>query len=414
MKNKMNFPLMLGIIFIAFNLRAAITSVGPLVSLIRQDLVISNLVAGFITTIPLLFFAIGSVVSSRVGRILGMERALLYALFLIFFGILLRSFTATRGFFIGTALIGLGIALGNVLVPALIKQRFPMHMGLIIGIYSVSLTLMASVSVGISYPLAVLNNTGWKKSLAIWAVMAALAILVWLPQVRKSKMDQGPFTNWQPKGRPEKSVYTSKLAWQITFFNGLQSLLFYCFIAWLPTIVQSGGLYQGSPGTLSLIYLLVSMPANFVIPVLCHRLRNQRLVVLMLCGIYLAGMTLFYFANSLSLLVISIILCGLGMGSCFSYSLALIGLRTSNPQEASALSGMTQAVGYLMAAVGPTLIGGIYDKTEAWTIPMMFLILAILCLLMFGWKAGDNKKIFQENQSKAGKLPDHAVKPAKA
>lgn len=414
MKNKTTLFLILGIIFVAFNLRPSITAVGPLVGLIRGELGISNGVAGFITTIPLVFFALGSPIASLFGNLIGLERAVMVGLVLILIGILARSYSTLSGFFLGTAIIGLGIAIGNVLIPAIIKRRFPDRVGLMTSLYSASLTIMASISVAISLPLANLWHIGWKNSLAIWALIAAAGMIIWAPQCRggaeaAGESPPGGLPAARPAAPADKpgrlrgkaadttagkfAVYNSATAWQVTIFTGIQSLLFYCFVAWLPSIVASKGVYSGAAGTLSLMYLLVSIPANILVPVLCGRKGSQRLVAFVSCMVYLIGMVGFLFASSQQLLIFSVVLCGIGMGACISYSICLIGLRASNAKEAAQLSGMAQSIGYLLAAAGPTLIGTIYDVTSSWTLPILLFIASIVVLLLFGVKAGEDKKL---------------------
>ena len=408
MKNKTAFFLLLSIMVVAFNLRAAITAVGPLVGLIREDLGISNGVAGFITTIPLVFFALGSSAASFLGNLFGLESTIFGGLFLIFLGILLRSYTGMSGFFLGTAVIGCGIAIGNVLMPAFIKERFPDKVGLITSLYSASMTVMASISVAISLPLANFWRVGWKNSLAVWSLPALGGLILWWPWRRERiaafpsppdsrRKKPAPFPKI-PHRQSKTSVYLSLTAWQVTIFTGLQSLLFYCFVAWLPSILLAKGVYEDAAGTLSLLYLLVSIPANILVPVLCGRRSGQRPVAFVFCLIYLIGMIGFLFATSRQLLIFSIVLCGLGMGACISYSICLIGLRSSSAWEASRLSGMAQTVGYLLAALGPTLIGTIYDVTASWTLPILLFIGGILLMSLFALRSGEDKPLFQGPQ----------------
>jgi MFS transporter, CP family, cyanate transporter len=229
---KLNFSkssclLIIGILFIGFTLRSPLTSVGPIIGPIRDDLGISNLLAGFLTTIPLLAFAIISPFAPRLARRFGLEITLFGSLILVTAGILLRSLGSVFFLLTGTFLIGVAIAFANVLLPSLLKLSFPMHIGLMTGIYTMSMNISATTASGVAVPIANGTRFGWQGALGIWAVLGLVALLVWLPQLKHKRLLHAGMSS-SPSVKTEKtnSLLRSPIAWSVTFFMGLQSLLF--------------------------------------------------------------------------------------------------------------------------------------------------------------------------------------------
>lgn len=224
-KKIQSFWLITGIIFIAFNLRPAITSVGPVISSIRAELHMSNGAAGFLTALPLLSFAVLSPLAPKLGQRLGNERTLWLGLVILLIGVLTRSTGYTAALFFGTALIGVGIAIGNVLLPSLIKHKYPEKPGIMISLYTTSMNIFAALASGVSVPLATQMNGGWKQAFLLWGGLALLALLIWIPQLRHRD------TANQTMKLQSSSIWASKMAWYVTIFMGLQSFLFYSSIA---------------------------------------------------------------------------------------------------------------------------------------------------------------------------------------
>ncbi|KMM60905.1 transporter [Bacillus glycinifermentans] len=378
--------LITGIIFIAFNLRPAITSVGSLISSIRTDLDMTNGMAGFLTTLPLLSFAILSPVAPKLGQRLGNERTLWIGLVVLLIGILLRSYGEAFTLFAGTALIGVGIAVLNVLLPSLIKHKFPDKAGIMTSIYTTAMSIFAALASGISIPLSHGLDWGWSASLMIWAGLAFLAILIWVPQLRYHDTANRTV---QLKADGQ-SVWRSKIAWQVTFFMGIQSFLFYCTIAWLPEILRSHGMSMSLAGWMLSLMQFASLPSTFLTPVLAGRFRNQKSIVLGLGILYLSGMAGLLYGGSPAMLTFWVILIGAGQGSSISLALTLIGLRSENAHQAAALSGMSQSAGYLLAAIGPSFVGFLYDHTHSWNGPILLFIAALIALIGTGLGAGRN------------------------
>ncbi|MPY18260.1 CynX/NimT family MFS transporter [Paenibacillus glucanolyticus] len=371
-----------GIILIAINLRAAITSVGPLIGIIREDTGISSTMAGMLTTLPLLAFALLSPMAPAMAKKWGLETTLLLSMVVLTFGIGIRSISSPITLLLGTAFLGVAIAVGNVLLPSLVKRDFPRHIGLMTGTYSASMNLLAATASGVSIPLATQAGLGWQGSLLIWASLSVLALIVWL--IQRSSSDKT--AEVRSTATKQQSVLRSPLAWYITLFMGLQSFTFYVNISWLPEILRSQGMDYSAAGWMLSILQFVSLPFSFIIPVLAGRNPNQRVLVTISALSMLTGYAgLLSGMSSLNLLWVMLV--GISGGANFSLSLMFFTLRTKTAHEAAALSGMAQSLGYLLAAIGPMLIGFLHDATDGWKVPLMVLSAVVVVLFFFGFGA---------------------------
>ncbi len=373
--------LMAGIIFIGINLRPALASVGPLVGMIRDATGLSNVALGLLTTLPLLGFGIFSTLTPLVTRRLGIERTLGLAMVLLAAGILLRVLPPVWMLFAGTAIVGVAIALGNVLLPSLVKRDFPERSGFMTSIYSSAMAVGASVAAGVSVPLA--DSIGWRSSLASWSILAVVAFLVWLPQMRYHTAPRhavGIRKSLADLGR-------SRIAWQIAVFMGLQSLTFYVILAWLPEILVSRGAAPDEAGWLLSLSQGSGIAGSMLVPVIADRFQDQRRIVVALASaelIAIIGLLL----PGLSLAALWVSLIGFVLGGTFSLALLFIVLRTPDSQTATEMSGLAQSVGYLIAATGPTLFGLLHDVSSGWTWPLLSLMLVLLVKVGAGLGAG--------------------------
>ncbi|WP_232698626.1 CynX/NimT family MFS transporter [Brevibacillus daliensis] len=385
--------LIIGIIFIAANLRAPLTSIGPLITSIRDSLGLSNTVAGTITTVPLLAFALLSPFVPKLSKRFGMELVLLTSLLVLTVGIILRSLAGVGALFAGTILLGLSIAVCNVLLPSLIKQNFPQKIGVMTGVYTVSMNLCGAIASGVSIPISSSLGLGWKGALGCWGILSFLTILIWTQQ----------FNNRRKAGQTENNehhtrsinLWRSRIAWKVTLFMGLQSFIYYTLITWLPEILQQQGLNSNSAGWLLSLMQFVILPFTFIVPILAGRMKNQRLLVIITSVLFTAGISGILNGSTI-LSLLGVILVGIGGGFAFSLAMMFFSLRTQSSQQAAELSGMAQSVGYLLAAVGPTMFGLLHDVTSSWTIPLLMLIVASILILIFGMDAGKNEYVSVE------------------
>ncbi|MRN51768.1 CynX/NimT family MFS transporter [Paenibacillus monticola] len=380
--------MIVGIIFIAANLRAPLTSVGPLVSLIRENVHISNTLAGLITTVPLIAFALLSPFVPKLGRKYGVERIILISLIFLVIGIAVRSLFGAVTLYVGTAVLGFAITICNVLLPSLIKREFPQQMGTMTGVYSVSMNLCGAIASGISVPLAVGAGLNWQGALGVWGILSVISILFWVPQL---KAPAKPATVASSAGdNHQVNIWRSPLAWQVTLFMGIQSAIFYVLVAWLPEILKDQGISSSQSGWFLSVLIMASLPFAFIVPVMAGRMSNQRLLVVVTTILLLIG-TLGLFYSSIHLVLFWVIILGFGAGFAFGLSMMFFGLRTQSAHQAAELSGMAQSIGYLLAAIGPALIGYLHDASHSWSVPLLILVGASALLGIIGLGAARNQ-----------------------
>ena len=384
-----SLPIIIGIVLISLTMRSPLTSVGPLVASIRESLGLSNAGVGLLTALPMLAFAILSPFAPILARRFGIERTLLYALVLLMGGIAIRSMTATSSLFAGTALLGLAIAACNVLIPSVIKRDFSRQVGLMTGVYSVSMNLCGAIASGVSVPLARDLGFGWNGALGIWGALALLAALFWLPQARAGHKSFGTTTGGASAHR---SLWRSPLAWMITVFMGVQSLFFYVLIAWLPEIMTSRGLSEDSAGWMLSLFQIAALPVSFIVPIVAGRMKNQRSLVIIMTILLFVSLGGLYFGGNTFISLWTVLL-GIGGGFAFSLAMIFLSLRTKDAHDASSLSGMSQSVGYLLAATGPILFGSLHDITASWTLPLLLLLVVSALLFISGLGASKNRTV---------------------
>lgn len=399
-----------GIIAFSFCLRAPITSVGPLVTTIGTNLHVSSSMMGMITTLPVLTFGLCSSFIGRLSHRLGASNTIVAGLLFVAIGGTIRSFLGIPGLWIGTVLVGMGICAGNVLIPSIIKQRFPGRVGILTSVYTTTMGIFASIGAGASIPLSQGLGLGWRLALVIWSVVALAAAILWVPQLggkektaqeadgdsRKADrgLEQPVGANCRPPKTGRSNLWHSKTAWYMTLFMGLQSLLFYSVTSWMPTIVQSQGLSQQTAGTMALLFQLVGLPITFLTPILTERMKRQESLVVIMGLLYFGGLFLLVFApGQLFAVTVGIILMSVCACGAFAWAMATIGLRTSSGEEAAVLSGMVQSVGYLLAAIGPLMSGVIFDLLGSWNWTLLFYFAAALGMTIFGVLAARRKSL---------------------
>lgn len=379
------------ILFVSCTMRSPITGLSPLLDLIRVDFPISNTMAGFLTTIPLLAFALLSPFVAKLAGNYGMEKIIFFSMIVMMIGGWMRPFGGLGILVTGTFLTGLAIAVINVILPGLIKREFPHRIGLMTSIYSICSNVFAALASAISLPLALSAGLGWKGSLLTWTVLATGALLFWLTQLRHNKVARLA----KRSHTSGHSVWKSPLAWKITFFMGMQSMIFYVSIAWLPDILQEQGLSRIQSGYMLSLMQFSMLPFNFIIPILAARLATQRLLVTGTVAMYLIGLLGIIFGSGhIGIIAVCLILIGIAGAAAFSLSMMFFNLRTQTPEQATEISGMAQSVGYLLAACGPTLFGILHDVSNSWTIPLLLLVAAAATLLYTGLGAGSKGYIY--------------------
>ena len=372
----------LGILLIAANLRAPITSLAPLLNLIRDSFALSAAAAGILTTLPLLVFAVVSPFAALVAREYGTERVLFGALLLVAGGILLRSMDAVWCLYLGTCLIGAGIALGNVLLPSLLKRDFPDRIATLTGAYSLSMGLAAALASASMIPLAQVSGSGWPWALGALLVLPLAALLVWLPQLRSPTAPARATSTLPHGGR----IWHSALAWQVALFLGLNSFIYYVVVGWLPAILAAAGYSAAAAGTLHGLMQLATAIPGLMLGLAVRRTRDQRGLAIGVSLLTAAGLAGLLWLPGWAMLWT--LLFGFGSGATFILGLTFVSLRASSAHQAAALSGMAQCIGYLLAAVGPPTVGALYDAFASWSIPLAGCALLSIVMACVGSLAG--------------------------
>ncbi len=373
----------LSVVAIAFNMRTAIGEIPP----VLPDLGLSSAGQSILATVPVVCFGLAALAAPALRARLGEERGLLAVLALLLVGILVRAAAPGGGLFPGTVLAGCGIAVMNVLVPSLIRRRFPGHVGLMTGVYTTALVAGGSLSAATTVPLRDAANGSLHVALGIWAIPIVVALVVWLPQRRHRALPS------VAGGREAiRALGRSRVAWYVTLFMGLQSLLYYAPLSWLPAIHRDQGIDAATAGFLLSTLNVVSIPTTFLAPVLAHRMRDQRPAVAGCVALTAIGLLGILLAPSSTALVWVVIL-GLGQGAALSLALLMIVLRAADDDTAARLSSMAQGFGYLIAATGPLVTGLLHAATGSWTIPLALLVALCGVELVVGLAAGRDRTV---------------------
>src|SRR4029077_17190371 len=370
------------------NLRTAITSLPPLFPDLQTRLHLSSAALSLLAATPVICFGVVSAFTAWLNRRYGEEMILLVALVLLTAGLLLRGVAPGVMLFPGTVLAPSAIAVLNVLLSSMAKRRWPERAGLLIGIYLTTLSAGASLSSLLSVPLSA--RSGWGQlALGVWAVPAALAVLLWLPQLRYRTVGLAPAAA-DPTAAPARAgvkVYRYALTWQVTAFMGLQSLLYYAALSWLPTIFQDRGDSAVTAGNLLALMGVGNLATSLLVPVLAHRRPSQRgLVVPSLIGTA-AGLAGSLWAP-LGSAPFWVLVLGVSQGSCLGLAIFFMLARAPDADAAASLSAFSQSVGYLVASVGPLMVGLLHSATGSWNIPVALLLVLCAAELATGLLAG--------------------------
>lgn len=378
------------LVLVSSNLRSPITSVGPVLNQISSSLHLDNFQSSMLTSIPLLMFASCSVLVSKFSHRLSIARFLLYALIFLIFGLFMRVFGSVSTLFIGSIFIGLGICIGNVVTPGYIKNNFPKQIGLMTGVFAVSMNLTAALASGYSVSLGEWTGYGWRGSLGIWLVIALLALFVVILELflNKSSLQQVG----KSLAKSDFNMFKSKQAWNISIFMGLQSLVYYSLISWLPAVLGDYGMHGNEPGWILFIIQVSMIPITFVGPIIASKMKNQKAMIVFICVLMITSILMFAWLKS-EWIYLTAVLLGLSNGLSFSLSILFFSLRTQSSANAIKISGMAQSVGYLIAAFGPAIFGKLHDFDVSWEWSFYFLALSIIMMFYFGMKAARRKSV---------------------
>lgn len=397
-----------GVVLVAINLRPAAASIGPMLPRIQADTGLSSGWAGALTTLPVLCFGLLAPLSPVLARRLGIHTAVAAAMITLVAGILIRLLPGVGFLFAGTALAGAAIAIGNVLVPVVVRRDFPHRTGTAMALYTTSLIGFAALAAGVTVPVANALGGGWRPGLAIWAIPALAAAIGWLPAL--IRRDPARATSSPRSADAPALVHTARtlvrhpLAWQVTLFFALQSGGFYATLAWLPSIFRSHGASEAHAGLLLSLSMVVGLATALTVPGIAARHRDQRLLVILSCALTAAGLAGILIAP-MSAAYLWVVLLGLGQNATFPLALMMIVTRGGSVATTEGLSTLSQSVGYVLAALAPLAVGAIHGLTHSWTPTLILLLALVVPELVAGLGAGRDRQL-------SGPPPDHTqVRP---
>ncbi|QXQ96093.1 MFS transporter [Streptomyces sp. WY228] len=386
-----------GLVLAALNLRPAITSLGALLEEVREGLHMSGSVAGVLTSVPPLCFAVFGVMAPRLARRFGAGTVVCAGMAAIAAGLIIRPYIgSTAGFLAASALALMGIAVSNILMPVIVKRWFPDRVGTMTGLYSMALALGTALAAAVTVPLTGALGGSWQTGLALWAVLAAVAVLPWIVLVRDrtpAPGQAGPAVANAAEA-PALKITRSRTAWGLACFFGLQATAAYITMGWMPQIFRDAGVSAGTAGVLLAVTMAMGVPLAFVIPRVASRLKQQGpiVVVLGLCG--LIGYGGLYLAPAAGAWAWAVLL---GVANCaFPLALTMIGMRARSGAGVVRLSAFAQSTGYLLSIPGPLLVGVLYQHSGGWGLPIALMAGLMIPQMVAGILAGRDRTIEDE------------------
>lgn len=375
-----------GLVAVAVNQRPAVASIGPVLDEIRRSLPLSSTAAAVLTAAPVVCFGLLAPVGGWLDRVLGLRPAVLVLSVALAAGMILRLGPDALTLFAGTLLAAAAIAALNVLLPVLVRLRWPHRTGLMMGVYTTFLTGAAAAAAGLTVPLEHAAGGGWRSGLAPWAGLAVVGVLAWLPQLRRAAADPEELSSVLPPPGGHR-LHRDRVAWLVTGYFGLQSAGFYAVLTWLPSLYTDNGVSATRAGALLSLSTFVQMPVALITPAVATRVRRQGGLVALSCLFTGLGFVLLLVAP-VTAAYPAVILLGIGQGAAFPLSLTILVLRAPTPEATTPLSSMAQTAGYLIAAAGPLLVGLLHSASGGWTVPLAVLTALLLPQLACGVLAG--------------------------
>lgn len=382
--------LVLGIILAAMNLRTAVTSVGPVLDQISSGLGMSGVGVGLLTTLPVLIFASVGAVTPALARKVGEHRLLLFALLTLGTGLLIRAMVGSAEVFLFSSALALsGGAVGNVLIPTLIKRHFPGRAGTMTTVYTTALAVGTMLAAAATVPIQRATEGNWHVALGVWAALAAVAAIPWLALSRSE-----PERDTGVNGLGPRVLVRSRLAWAVAAYFGTQSMVAYIMFGFLPKILMDGGYTAGQAGLVLGVFTAIGIPVSMVVPWLASKFSDQRPVVVTFVLFYTVGFLGLWLAPAGPAWLFAALV-GVAMGS-FPLALTMLALRTRTPEATAALSAFGQSTGYLIAGAGPLVVGVMHESTGGWTLPFLLLFAVVAVQLATGWYAGRSRYLEDE------------------
>ncbi|GAF56156.1 LOW QUALITY PROTEIN: cyanate MFS transporter [Psychrobacter sp. JCM 18901] len=369
-------------ILLATNMRAPIVALGSIAPVVKDALDISEFQIGWLGAVPMLSFAVGALISPAIGKRFGLENTLI-AIGLLTVGMIIRTAIPTwSGFLIGTLLLTLAIGFANTLAAPVIKQRTPQHIPLITGLFSLTMTTAAGIVAGVVLPLS--EQVGWQWALGGWTILGVFAFVIWLfLRVRLGSSNHQAVIP-AALGSSEISMWRTTFAWQIAIFMGLQSLLFYTVASFLPSIWVSKGLSAVSAGQMGSVFQFMAPVSILSLTWLVNRGRPIQALAVFAAVLNVVGILgVSYLSTDLAWLWSGMM--GMGCSAIFTLSMMLFSMRTYTTNQASELSGMAQAVGYVIAFFWPIGTGWLHETTGSWSVPLFIMLILMIVNVVIAW-----------------------------
>lgn len=365
---------LVGIVVLSFNLRPTAVSVGPVLAELRGSFDMSGPVAGLLTSLPVVAFAVFGALAPAAARHVGLHRVTLLAILAAVAGLVGRAITGSEALFLLLSLLALGgMAMANVLLPSLVKLHFPDRIGQVTAIYTTALSVGLTAALVLTVPLSDALG-GWRWGLGTWALLAVLAAAPWVALVAHDRHLEDT-----PRNITYRQVARTRLGQAMALFFGLQSLQAYAIFGWFAQLWRDSGYSATVAGLLAGILAATAIPLSLLLPNVLARTADPRRVLVPVILAYPLGYVGLMVAPS-SLALAWAIVVGAATAT-FPLILTLIGLRARTPEGTATLSAFTQSTGYLLAALGPFLVGVVHDATGGWTWPLVLLLVLVIPLL---------------------------------
>lgn len=382
--------LAVGFVVVAVNLRLAIAAVSPVLIQIQRALHLSAAEAGLLTTIPVVCFGAFAFLTPRLRRRAGPESLLAVVLVVLCVGTVWRVAPGIGSLYVGTVLIGASIAVGNVLLPGVIKADFPESAALLTGLYSMALSAGAALSAGLTVPIEHATGRGWRVAVGSWALPVLAGLVLW--GVALVRRRAGPRARWTARPAHLGGLWRDRTAWAVTAFMGLQSLGFYSTLAWIPTLFEQHQVSAARAGWLLSFSSFPALVSSFLTPIIARRLSTRWPPLAAACACYAGAYAGLAFGPTAAPYAWMTLL-GTAQGAALSLALGYIVQRAPDPEHAGDLSTMAQGCGYLLACVGPVVLGLIHEWTNSWRAPILLLMALLGPLAIAGALASADRHV---------------------
>jgi CP family cyanate transporter-like MFS transporter len=379
---------LLSLVFISLAIRPPVASIGPLVEELIRTESLSLFQVSLMTSLPIVCFGLGAFLSPALVKRFTLNKAMMYVLIVLTIAMATRLLGGFPALITSTIIIGLAIAIANVLIPTIVREQFPDRIELITGVYVTLLAISASFAAAIAVPSSDLLG-GWRGALAVWIIPAVLAFVFWVPLFRSKAV--GKITSIETHAEERKAVVRSSLTWGIVFFFGLQSGGFYSILNWLPSLLIDRGMSAVDAGSLLGLTTFVGVPSGFLASLLFRKFKSLSLIAVGMTSLTLAGLLMIWLTPEL--LVLACVITGFGFAATFPLSLTLIGSRASTSTQTTQLSALAQGWGYLISAAGTFGFGFLREVTGNWDASLVLVSVLTFIQLFAGAVAGRDKRI---------------------